>query len=148
MCPAAAATGHTQLLTALGAAVVVVELAVGPLILQTAELTVYAVLQGIVLVVLLRALGNVAAERAVVAQHQQHQTQPCEQAEAGEQRDQQQHDGRDAQKLVQAIGTVAADHKLTEFFSHNSCILCFGIKAGAPAVILQFLGYQSTMMKF
>ena len=54
----------------------------------------------------------------------------------------------DAQKLVQAIGTVAADHKLTEFFSHNSCILCFGIKAGAPAVILQFLGYQSTMMKF
>ena len=145
---AAAATGHTQLLAALGAAVVVVELAVGPLILQTAELTVYAVLQGIVLVVLLRALGNVAAERAVVAQHQQHQTQPCEQAEAGEQRDQQQHDGRDAQKLVQAIGTVAADHKLTEFFSHNSCILCFGIKAGAPAVILQFLGYQSTMMKF
>ena len=69
-------------------------------------------------------------------------------AEAGEQRDQQQHDGRDAQKLVQAIGTVAADHKLTEFFSHNSCILCFGIKAGVPAVILQFLGYQSTMMKF
>ncbi len=69
----APAPGHAQLLAALGAAVVVVELAVGPLILQAAELTVYAVLQGIVLVVLLRALGNVAAERSVIAEHQQYQ---------------------------------------------------------------------------
>ena len=145
------APGHAQLLAALGAAVVVVDLTVGPLILQGTELAVDAVFQGVVLVIFLGALGNIAAEGTVVAQDQQRQTQPGEQAEAGEQREQQQHDGGHAQKLVQAIGAVAADHKLTEFFFHKSCILLFWNQSGkrdVPAVILHFLGYQPTMMKF
>ena len=52
------------------------------------ELAVDAVLQGVVLVIFLGALGNIAAEGTVVAQDQQSQTQPGEQAEAGEQREQ------------------------------------------------------------
>ena len=102
-----------------GAAVVVVELAVGPLIFQTAELALHPIFQGVVAVVLLRALGDIAAQGSVIAEDQQHQTQPGEQADAGEQGDEQHHDGGDAQSLIQPIGAVAADHKLTEFFSHT-----------------------------
>ena len=116
---AATAPGHPELLAALGAAVVVVELAVGPLIFQTTELAVHPILQGVVAVVLLRALGDVAAQGSVIAEDQQHQTQPGEQADAGEQGDEQHHDGGDAQSLIQPIGAVAADHELTEFFSHT-----------------------------
>ena len=82
---ASASPGHAQLLTALGAAVVVVQLAVGPLLLQAAELVIEPVLQAVKTVVLLGALGDVAAQAAVVAQDQQCRAQPCEQGNAGEQ---------------------------------------------------------------
>ena len=69
---AAPAPGHPQLLAALGAAVVVVELAVVPLVTQAAEFAADAVLHGVVSIVLLGALGDVAAEHPVVAEAQQH----------------------------------------------------------------------------
>ena len=47
-----------------------------------------------------------------------------------------------------AVVLACAAVQLIRYFVVERGILCFGIKAGAPAVILQFLGYQSTMMKF
>ena len=68
---ATASPGHPQLLAALRAAVVVVQLAVGPLLLQAAELIIEPILQAVKAVVLLGALGDIAAQAAVVAQNQQ-----------------------------------------------------------------------------
>ena len=77
-----------------------VQLAVGPLLFQAAELVIEPILQAVKAIVLLGALGDVAAQAAVVAQDQQRCAQPCEQGNAGEQRYQQHHDGAHAQKLV------------------------------------------------
>ena len=152
---APASPGHAQLLAALGAAVVVVQLAVGPLLLQAAEPIAEPILQAVKAVVLLGALGDVAAQAAVVAQNQQCRAQPCEQGNAGKQRHQQHHDGTHAQKLVQAIGAVAPDHELTEFFSHRfSHPLLWGFTHGnagqqrRPAEYFVPLEYQPTMIKF
>ena len=68
---ASASPGHPQLLAALGAAVVVVQFAVGPLLLQAAELVIEPVLPAVIAVVLLGALGDITAQAAVVAQDQQ-----------------------------------------------------------------------------
>ena len=120
---AAPAAGHPQFLVALGAAVVVVDLPVGPLLLPAAELAAHTILEGVELVVLLRPLGDVAAEGAVVAEHQQSHTQPCEQADPADDGDQQQHQRSDAQELVQAVGAIAADHEAAKFFSHSLTVL-------------------------
>ena len=69
---AAPAPGNAQLLAALGAAVIVVESAVVPLVLQAAELIADAVLHGVVFIIFFGALGDVAAEHPVVAEAQQH----------------------------------------------------------------------------
>ena len=121
---AAAAAGHAQLLAALGAAVVVIDLAVGPLLLPALELVVHPVLQGVELVVLLGALGDVPAEGAVVAEDQQGRAQIGEQADPADDGDEEQHQRGNAQELVQAIGAIAADHKLTKFLSHRFPVLC------------------------
>ena len=120
----AAAAGHAQLLAALGAAVVVIDLAVGPLLLPALELVVHPILQGVELVVLLGALGDVPAEGAVVAEDQQGRAQIGEQADPADDGDEEQHQRGNAQELVQAIGAIAADHKLTKFLSHRFPVLC------------------------
>ena len=116
---AAPAPGHPQLLAALGAAVVVVELAVVPLVAQAAEFAADAVLHGVVSIVLLGALGDVAAEHPVVAEAQQHHADIQQQRKPGEDIGQHQHKGCDVQKLVQAVGAVAADHELADLFFHK-----------------------------
>ena len=121
---AAATAGHAQLLAALGAAVVVIDLAVGPLLFPAFELVVHPVLQGVELVVLLGALGDVPAEGAVVAEDQQGRAQIGEQADPADDGDEEQHQRGNAQELVQAIGAIAADHKLTKFLSHRFPVLC------------------------
>ena len=55
------------------------------LLLQVAELVIEPVLQAVKAIVLLGALGDVAAQATVVAQDQQCRAQPCEQGNAGEQ---------------------------------------------------------------
>ena len=124
---------------ALGAAVVVVDLAVGPLFFPAAELVVHSVLEGVELVVFLGPLGDVAAEGAVVAEQQQRSAQPGEQGDAADDRDQEQHQRCHAQKLVQAVRAVAADHKAAKFLSHSLTVLCAqksSQKRTAEAVLL------------
>ena len=109
---------HPQLLVAVGAAVVAVELALCPAGLVLGHPLLHLGAQVVILGVFLASGGNVPTEHPEIHRHKQGHGQPAEQPKP-EHTQNHQHQGGNGHGLVQTVVAVPAHHKALKTFSQS-----------------------------